>query len=54
MAKKQTAAKAETAAELAREEAEQEEVLKQLEQQHKNYLSPRDYVAYILSGAGCG
>ena len=52
MAKKQTAAKAETAAELAREEAEQEEVLKQLEQQHKNYLSPRDYVAYILSGAG--
>ena len=33
-------------------EAEQEEILKQLEQQHKNYLSPRDYVAYILSGAG--
>ncbi|MBR1811340.1 MAG: MFS transporter [Clostridia bacterium] len=31
---------------------ENEEILKQLEQQHKNYLSPRDYVAYILSGAG--
>lgn len=33
-------------------EAENEEILKQLEQQNKNYLSPRDYVAYILSGAG--
>lgn len=48
MAKKETAAQ--SAAE--QEEIASEEVLKQLEQQNKNYLSPRDYVAYILSGAG--
>ena len=27
-------------------------VQKQLEQQNKNYLSPKDYVAYVLSGTG--
>ena len=45
-------ASSQTAAVHEHTEAENEEILKQLEQQNKNYLSPRDYVAYILSGAG--
>ncbi len=38
--------------ELSAEDAKTQEVVKQLEQQHKRYLSPKHYVAYILSGFG--
>ena len=32
--------------------SEDTKILRQLEQQNKNYLSPKDYVAYVLSGTG--